>query len=123
MLYSENAEQLKEWIPLVMEGRDNTEKVAATRMDIGTDVNFGALTRKLFRYLSTTQTLNFILHMRCMILTRTKTHHWKIKVKNLTTGKKEPLPPGSYSLVPAAAHCRYLKTQGYLKARDMADSR
>ena len=51
MEFSADRNILREWIPLVMEGRDATEKVAATKMDLGTDVNFGALTRKLFRYL------------------------------------------------------------------------
>src|SRR4051794_1132264 len=39
MKYTEDKALLEEWIPLVMEGRDPEEKVAATRMDIGTDVN------------------------------------------------------------------------------------
>ncbi len=41
MKYTEDKTLLSEWIPLVMEGREPEEKVAATRMDIGTDVNFG----------------------------------------------------------------------------------
>lgn len=53
MLFSEDQTVLKEWIPLMMKGRDKNEKVAATKMDIGTDVNFGALTRQLFHYLNT----------------------------------------------------------------------
>ena len=36
-------------VPLVMAGRDPAERVAATRTTHGTDVNFGALTRGLFR--------------------------------------------------------------------------
>jgi malate dehydrogenase (quinone) len=32
-------------MPLVMEGRNRSEKVAATSMAIGTDVNFGELTK------------------------------------------------------------------------------
>src|SRR5689334_14597268 len=48
MQYSEDRSQIKEWTPLIMEGRKNDEPVAATKMDIGTDVNFGTLTRNLF---------------------------------------------------------------------------
>jgi len=51
MEYSEDRDKLKEWIPLVMQGRNTIEKVAATRMEIGTDVNFGALTRCMFNKL------------------------------------------------------------------------
>src|SRR5690606_1742700 len=45
MEYTEDHEVLRQWVPLVMEGRKADEVLAATRIDIGTDVNFGALTR------------------------------------------------------------------------------
>lgn len=51
MRYSENPAELAGWMPLVMEGRDAAQPVAATRMDIGTDVNFGALTRGILERL------------------------------------------------------------------------
>jgi malate dehydrogenase (quinone) len=44
MEYSDDKKQIEKWIPLVMEGRDRSEDVAATRMPTGTDVDFGALT-------------------------------------------------------------------------------
>ncbi len=43
MEFSNDKKQIEEWIPLVMEGRDSTEMVAATRMITGTDVDYGAL--------------------------------------------------------------------------------
>src|SRR6201987_737615 len=45
MEYSADKKQLTEWFPLVMEGRDPSETVAATRMMTGTDVDYGALTK------------------------------------------------------------------------------
>ncbi len=51
MEYTEDHETLQKWIPLMMYHRDPSEKVAATKMDIGTDVDFGALTRRLFAYM------------------------------------------------------------------------
>ena len=47
MEYSDDHEKLKEWFPLIMENRKPDHKIAATRVDEGTDVNFGSLTRKL----------------------------------------------------------------------------
>lgn len=47
MKYSEDHAQIKAWAPLVMEGRDPNQKVAATRTEIGTDVNYGEITRQL----------------------------------------------------------------------------
>ena len=45
--YSEDHQQIKAWAPLVMEGRDPLQKVAATRSEVGTDVNYGEITRQL----------------------------------------------------------------------------
>jgi len=47
MEYSDDARQIAEWVPLVMEGRDPSEVVTATRMVTGTDVDYGALTNLL----------------------------------------------------------------------------
>lgn len=44
MKYSDDPKQLAEWMPVMMEGRTGDEAVAATRMEIGADVNFGTLT-------------------------------------------------------------------------------
>jgi malate dehydrogenase (quinone) len=52
MTYSTDFSKLKEWMPLVMEGRAESDTVAATNMPIGTDVNFGELTRSMFNYLT-----------------------------------------------------------------------
>jgi len=37
--------ELKDWIPLVMDGREKSQKIAATRITRGTDIDFGNLTR------------------------------------------------------------------------------
>ncbi len=47
MDYTEDVEVLKQWVPLMMEGRTGTDPIAATRIENGTDVNFGALTNML----------------------------------------------------------------------------
>ena len=43
--YSEDRHRLRQWMPLVMQGRDDRQPVAATRVDYGVDVDFGVLTR------------------------------------------------------------------------------
>ena len=47
MEFSQDPKQIEEWVPLIMEGRDPSEVVAATRAVGGTDVDFGALTHLL----------------------------------------------------------------------------
>src|SRR5699024_12842908 len=51
MEFSDDPEKLEEWIPLVMKDRTADEPIAATKIDGGTDVNFGALTSKLLENL------------------------------------------------------------------------
>jgi malate dehydrogenase (quinone) len=44
--------KIAEWAPLIAEGREGDEPVAATRITSGTDVDFGAVTKQLFANLS-----------------------------------------------------------------------
>ena len=62
MQYSEDCDELKKWMPLVMEGRDQTEKIAATKMDLGTDVNFGALTDAMIGHLESLKDVTLYLN-------------------------------------------------------------
>src|ERR1700749_1621043 len=47
MEFSDDKKQIEEWLPLVMECRDPSEEVTATRMATGTDVDYGSLTEHL----------------------------------------------------------------------------
>ena len=47
MEYTEDRDNLTEWVPLIMDGHTSSDPIAATRSEMGTDVNFGALTRML----------------------------------------------------------------------------
>ncbi|WP_081469475.1 malate dehydrogenase (quinone) [Wigglesworthia glossinidia] len=80
MLYSEDYNTIKKWAPLVMYKRNLTQKVAATYMSIGTDVNFGEITRQIFLYLNNHS--NFHLHVNHDVINikqnRDKT--WKIHI-------------------------------------------
>lgn len=91
MEYSEDRETISKWIPLVMEGRDPEEKIAATKMDIGTDVNFGGLSRKLFRYLFDYPDVKLHLAHEVQELEQDRSGAWKLRVKNLTTNKKRTI--------------------------------
>ena len=51
MQFSQDHQQLSDWMPLMMQNRSADEKLAASYIQYGTDVNFGELTRKLFNYL------------------------------------------------------------------------
>jgi malate dehydrogenase (quinone) len=83
MRFSENPEELMAWMPLVMEGRDQQEPVAATKMDIGTDVNFGELTRALFGYLTTREGVSLHLNAEVRDLEKLENGDWRVEVRDL----------------------------------------
>jgi malate dehydrogenase (quinone) len=86
--YSDDPETLKEWIPLIMEGRTSSEPIAATKIDSGTDVNFGALTRMLFTHLQS-QGVNVHYQHQVKKIKRSHDGSWELKVKNLQNGTVE----------------------------------
>src|SRR4051812_11211647 len=84
MEFSEDHEKLIEWLPLIMEGRTLNEPIAATKIDSGTDVNFGALTRMLFEHL---KSKNVDINYKHSVndITRASDGLWELKVRNLDT--------------------------------------
>lgn len=80
MEFSDNPEKLKEWIPLIMEDRENDGPIAATKIDSGTDVNFGALTRMLIDHLKN-QNVEINYNHTVSDITRTEDGLWDLKIK------------------------------------------
>jgi malate dehydrogenase (quinone) len=92
MEYSEDPTAITEWIPLVMEGRDPAEKVAATRMEMGTDVNFGSLTRCLFEHLKKHNNVHLHFAHEVRDLDQNESDGlWDIRVKDLNSGEKRDI--------------------------------
>lgn len=89
MEYSEDAEQIKKWIPLVMEGRDPKQKIAATRMPIGTDVNFGEITHQLVDALSKSDNFSLSLGHEVRDIKRNADKTWSVTVADLKNDGKE----------------------------------
>ncbi|MED4202728.1 malate:quinone oxidoreductase [Neobacillus mesonae] len=88
MEFSEDPKKLQEWIPLIMEGRTTTEPIAATKIDSGTDVNFGALTRILIDHLKQ-QNVEVKYKHQVEDIKRTSDGYWELKVWNMDTGSIE----------------------------------
>jgi malate dehydrogenase (quinone) len=89
MEYSEDPEKLESWMPLVMKGRDATQKVAATHMEMGTDVNFGALSRALFNHLEKMDGVTMHFNHDVRDFKKEEDGSWTIKVKNRETREKQ----------------------------------
>lgn len=86
MEYSDEPEKLRKWIPLIMEGRRSSEPIAVTKMDSGTDVNFGGLTRLLFDDLAG-KGVKVAYNHDVKDIRRTKEGKWEVKVTDEKNGK------------------------------------
>ena len=91
MEYTEDKSLLEQWVPLMMKGRTGNEPIAATKMDIGTDVNFGALTRDLIKHLSTKKNINISVNQEVKDIDREDDGRWEVEVKDLKTGDKREI--------------------------------
>lgn len=88
MEFSDDPAKLRKWIPLMMKGRKGKEPIAATKIDSGTDVNFGALTRML---LDNLKNQNVDIHYQHSVknIKRKQGGAWELTVKNLSNGAVE----------------------------------
>lgn len=81
MEYSEDLNQLMEWIPLIIKDRESKEPIAATKIDTGTDVNFGALTRILFDHLEN-KNVDIKYNHTVEKMKQIEDGSWKLKVRD-----------------------------------------
>ncbi|MBV6818665.1 malate dehydrogenase (quinone) [Rahnella sp. PD12R] len=101
MEYSEDPAQIKQWIPLVMEGRDPKQKIAATRIPIGTDVNFGEITRQLVASLQKKPNFSLSLGHEVRGIKRNPDNTWNVKVADLKNDGKESVIKAKFVFIGA----------------------
>jgi malate dehydrogenase (quinone) len=89
MAYTEDRDQVKEWVPLVMNKRDSKSPIAATSMGIGTDVNFGSLTRQMMDKLSSMPGVRVHYSVEVLDIDPYKKGGWIVETKNNITGEEE----------------------------------
>lgn len=85
MDFTDDPAKLAEWIPLMMQGRKVEGPIAATRIESGTDVNFGALTRMLFDHLSS-KNVDIQYNRNVDDIKRDSDGSWTLKVRDVATG-------------------------------------
>ncbi|MEH3064428.1 MAG: malate dehydrogenase (quinone) [Methylobacterium radiotolerans] len=88
MEYSEDPEQLRKWVPLMMEGRDPKQKVAATWSPLGTDCEWGEVTRQYVAHLKKQPSFNLRLSTEVESITKNGDGSWRVTAKNLKDGTR-----------------------------------
>ena len=94
MQYSEDHEVLRQWMPLVMENRDPEQKIAATQVEHGTDVDFGMLTRKLIKALSRQENFDLKLSHTVTSMKQQTAGRWHVRIKDNHTGHSSTIDAG-----------------------------
>ncbi len=88
MEYTEDREVLAQWMPLIMQNRVDNEPLAATRIQHGSDVNFGAIARSMANYLVKQPNVNIQLSSSVTDITKNTDGSWAVEVAN-KKGKKQ----------------------------------
>lgn len=83
--FSTDYKKIGKWAPLLVKGRSADQEIAATRIESGTDVDFGAITRQLFGYLRES---DIPVHTSTEVQKLRRTPDgWHITAKNSHTGE------------------------------------
>ncbi|MCU1725220.1 malate dehydrogenase (quinone) [Pseudomonas sp. 5P_5.1_Bac1] len=120
MQYSEDPEQIKKWVPLMMDGRDPQQKLAVTWTPIGTDVNFGEITRQYVAYLQTRPNFSLKLSSEVEDITRNDDGSWRVEYKNLKDGSKSTTDAKFLFIGAGGAALPLLQRSGIAEAKDYA---
>jgi malate dehydrogenase (quinone) len=86
MEYSEDRSKIAEWAPLLMDGRNGSEPVAATRIITGSDVDYGALTHLLVKHLSDQPGCDVHYNRKVVGLDREDDGRWRVSVEDVLDG-------------------------------------
>lgn len=87
--YTERIDKMKEWFPLIAKGRAPDEKIAASRIDRGTEVNYGNLTRQLFHILETEYDTKVQCNHDVLDIDPDDAIEWSVISKDLKTNQKK----------------------------------
>ena len=87
MEHSEDRTKIAEWAPLLTNGRDPRERLAASRVKDGTDVDFGSLTKQLANHMAN-KGVDIHYSHRVTDLNRSG-NGWQVDVTNNITGEKK----------------------------------
>lgn len=87
MAFSNDKDEIKEWLPLMMEGRSDKEEIAATFFNNGYDVNFGEIADQIFRFLGQQDHVQLLNNSNVYNLQKTDNSRWLTTIKGQHIGK------------------------------------
>lgn len=119
MQYSEDPEHIRKWVPLMMEGRDPGQRVAATWSPLGTDVNFGEITRQFVAYLQGHPTFQLALSSEVNDIKRNNDGTWRVTYGNTKGGGEKTHVDTKFVFIGAGGGALHLlQESGIPQAKD-----
>ncbi|WP_368288563.1 malate dehydrogenase (quinone) [Kluyvera intermedia] len=91
MKFSTEHQQIAQWAPLVMDGRDPQQKVAATWTPAGTDVNYGEITRQLVSSLQKNDHFSLQTSSEVTEFKRNGDNSWHVTIEDVNNGKQHAI--------------------------------
>ncbi|MCO4329950.1 malate dehydrogenase (quinone) [Staphylococcus hyicus] len=85
--YTEDIEVMRKWMPLMMKGRDASDIMAASKIDEGTDVNFGELTHKMTSNIEAHDNAEVKYNHEVIDFMQREDKKWEVKIRNRNSGK------------------------------------
>ncbi len=118
MQFSTDQQQIKKWAPLIINGRDPAQKVAATWTPLGTDVNYGEITRQLVGNLQKTSGFTLELSTQVTDFARQDDNSWVVTVENVATGEKHSIHAKYVFIGAGGASLKLLQKTGIPEAEN-----
>ncbi|WP_278493439.1 malate dehydrogenase (quinone) [Acinetobacter gyllenbergii] len=120
MKLSEDKAEIQQWAPLVMDGRDPQQKVAATRMDVGSDVNYGAITTQLINNLEKSPNFKLSTSTEVTGISKNDDNTWSVAFKDLKSGKVDHIKTRFVFIGAGGAAIKLLQMTGLPEAQQYA---
>lgn len=112
MDFSDDVAILESWMPLIMHGRDKKQKVAATLIPYGSDVDFGALTRGFVSNLENKRNYSLTLNTEVKSLKQHANGRWHVRLADVKTKKTRTVDAGFVFLGAGGGALKLLQKSG-----------
>ncbi len=112
MEFSDDVATLEAWMPLIMHQRDKAQKVAATRINYGSDVDFGALTRSFVTHLEKKNNFKLKLNTEVKSLKKLRNGRWQVRLVDVKSRKIKIIDAGFVFLGAGGGALKLLQKSG-----------
>lgn len=120
MKFSTDHAQIQQWAPLVMNGRDANQKVSATWTPVGTDVNYGEITRQLIGSLKKNSNFSLQTSAEVTEFKRNDDNSWHVTIKDINNGSEHAIDAKYVFIGAGGGALKLLQKTGISEAENYA---